>query len=76
MASRSAVGDVRHPSAYRFPTGEDLRKLRVLAGLSQQEAARRSGLAQATIARTERNAETRRVSTIMAMLDVYREAHT
>ena len=76
MTSKAAVRDVMHPSAFRLPTGEDLRKLRVLAGVSQQEATRRSGLAQATIARTERNAETRRVSTIMAMLDVYREAHT
>ncbi len=58
----------------RIPSPKDLRKLRIKAGLTQKELARRAGVSQSLIARIEKGDINPRLSTLQKILEVINEA--
>ena len=58
----------------RIPSTKDLRKLRIKAGLTQKELARRAGVSQSLIARIEKGDINPRLSTLQKILEVINEA--
>lgn len=56
-----------------LPTPEDLRRLRLKAGLTQKELARRAGVSQSLIARIERGDINPRLSTLRRIMEVLYE---
>ncbi len=57
-----------------LPTPEELRRLRIRAGLTQKELAKRAGVSQSLIARIERGDVNPRLSTLKRILVVLEEA--
>jgi len=53
-----------------IPSPEDIRRLRIAAGLTQKELARLAGVSQSLIARIEKGTVNPRVSTIKKIMDV------
>ena len=62
------------PHGSGLPTPEELYKLRVKAGLSMKEAARRAGVVRATVMQSESDEVNTRNATIRDLLGVYRGA--
>jgi len=60
--------------SFRLPTPEEIRKLRLRAGLTQKELAKRAGVSQSLVARIERGDINPRLSTLKKILDVINEA--
>jgi len=60
--------------SFRLPTPEEIRRLRLRAGLTQKELARRAGVSQSLVARIERGDINPRLSTLKKILDVINEA--
>ena len=58
----------------RLPTPEELRKMRIKAGLTQKEVARRAKVSQSLIARIERGSIDPRLSTLRKIVKVLEEA--
>ena len=67
------TGLVAHPSMFALPTGDELRAIRIVCGLSQNEAARRAGVSRMTVKRAENEVRDPQMSTVKALLDVYKE---
>ena len=57
-----------------LPTPQDIRRLRLKAGLTQKELARRAGVSQSLIARIERGTVNPRLSTLRKIVRVLEEA--
>jgi len=57
-----------------LPTPEELRRLRIKAGLTQKELAKRAGVSQSLIARIEKGNVNPRLSTLKRILTVLQEA--
>jgi len=58
----------------RLPTPEELRKMRIKAGLTQKEVARRAKVSQSLIARIERGSIDPRLSTLRKIVKVLEDA--
>lgn len=58
----------------RLPTPEDIKRLRMKAGLTQKELAKRAGVSQSLIARIEKGDINPRLSTLKKIFDVINEA--
>lgn len=60
--------------SFRLPSPKEIRKLRLKAGLTQRELAKRAGVSQSLIARIEKGDINPRLSTLKKILDVINEA--
>jgi len=62
-----------HPDEFRVPSGDELRRARLLAGLDRVEAAKAVGTKRQTLKRYEEGGSSPRLELVTALLELYRE---
>ena len=62
-----------HPDEFRIPSGDELRRARLLADLDRTEAAQAVGTTRQTLKRYEEGGSSPRLELVTALLDLYRE---